>query len=109
MQHPNLPASELARLKNDYVRRITVAKSQAGQLAFERFRSVLYPNHSYGRIYPTEQMITNYKIEDVQKFYKDNIGAARTHIYVAGRFDSAAMKKAITEAFRRLGARSGAN
>ncbi len=99
MQHPNLPASELARLKNDYIRRITIARSQPGQLAFERFRSVLYPNHSFGRIFPTEQMITNYKIEDVQKFYKDNIGAARTHIYVAGRFDSAAMKKAITTAF----------
>jgi len=99
MQHPTLPASELARLKNDYTRRVTIAKSQPGQLAYERFRSVLYPNHSYGRIFPTEQMISNYKIEDVQKFYKDNIGAARTHIYVAGRFDSAEMKKAITQAF----------
>jgi predicted Zn-dependent peptidase len=99
MQHPNLPASELDRLKNDYLRRITIAKSQSGQLAFERFRSVLYPNHSFGRIYPTEQMVNSYKVEDVQKFYKDNFGAARTHIYIAGRFDSAAMKKAITDAF----------
>jgi zinc protease len=99
MQHPNLPAAEMDRLKNDYIRRITIAKSQSGQLAFERFRSVLYPNHSFGRIYPTEQMVNGYKIEDVQKFYKDNFGAARTHIYIAGRFDSAAMKKAITDAF----------
>jgi predicted Zn-dependent peptidase len=35
----------------------------------------------------------------VQKFYKDNFGAARTHVYVAGKFDAAAMKKAITDAF----------
>jgi len=35
----------------------------------------------------------------VQKFYKDNFGAARTRIYVAGRFDAAAMRRQITQAF----------
>jgi predicted Zn-dependent peptidase len=99
MQHPKLPVSEMARIKNDYIRRITIARSQSGQMALERFRKVLYPNHPYGRIFPTEQMVNGYKIEDVQKFYKDNFGAARTHVYVAGRFDSATMKKAITRAF----------
>jgi predicted Zn-dependent peptidase len=44
-------------------------------------------------------MVQGYSIEDVQKFYKDNFGAARTHIYVAGKFDPAAMRKAITDAF----------
>jgi len=50
-------------------------------------------------LFPTEQMIEGYTIEDVQKFYKDNFGAARTHVYVAGKFDPAAMRKAITQAF----------
>jgi zinc protease len=35
----------------------------------------------------------------VKKFYDDHFGAARTHIYVAGKFDAAAMRKAITSAF----------
>ncbi|HEX8889450.1 MAG TPA: pitrilysin family protein [Pyrinomonadaceae bacterium] len=97
--HPLLPASELARIKNDRLRQLTIARTQSGQLASERFRKLLYPNHPYGRIFPSEEMIKGYTIEDVQKFYKDNYGAARTHIYVAGRFDAAAMKKAITQAF----------
>jgi predicted Zn-dependent peptidase len=99
LQHPLLPASELARMKNDRLRQLTIAKTQPGPLANERFRKLLYPNHPYGRIYPTEEMINRYTIEDVQKFYADNFGAARTHLYVAGRFDAAAMKKAITQAF----------
>jgi predicted Zn-dependent peptidase len=99
MQRPLLPASELQRLKNDRLRQLTIARTQPGQIATEQFRKVLYPNHPYGRMFPTEQMIAGYTIGDIQKFYKDNFGAARTNLYVAGRFDSAAMKKAITEAF----------
>lgn len=99
MQRPLLPATELPRLKNDRLRQLTIARTQPGQLATERFRQVVYPNHPYGRVFPTEQMIQGYTIENIQKFYKDNFGAARTTLYVAGRFDAAAMKKAITQAF----------
>lgn len=99
IQHPLLPSSELARLKNNQLRQLTISRTQPGSLANERFRKLLYPNHPYGRIFPTEQMISRYTIEDVQKFYKDNFGAARTSLYIAGRFDAAAMKTAITQAF----------
>jgi predicted Zn-dependent peptidase len=99
LQHPALPASELARLKNDRLRAVTIARTQPGSLASERFLKAMYPNHPYGRVYPTEAMLKGYTIEDVQKFYRENYGAARTRIYVAGRFDSAAMRKAITQAF----------
>jgi len=44
-------------------------------------------------------MVQGYTIEDVQKFYKENFGAARTHVYVAGKFDAPAIKKAISDAF----------
>jgi predicted Zn-dependent peptidase len=99
LQRPLLPASELARMKNDRLRQLTISRTQPGPVANERFRQLLYPNHPYGRVFPTEEMINRYTIEDVQKFYKDNFGAARTNLYVAGRFDAAAMRKAITQAF----------
>jgi len=97
--HPALPASELERLKKDQLRSLSIQKSQPQPIAHEQFMKALYPNHPYGRLFPTEQMIQGYTTEDVQKFYKDNYGAARTHLYVTGKFDSAAMKKAITQAF----------
>lgn len=99
MQRPSLPAAELARLKNNQLRQLNISKSQPGPLASERFRQILYGNHPYGRIFPTEQMINNFTIDDVKKFYADNFGAARTHIYIAGKFDAKEMRSAITKAF----------
>jgi predicted Zn-dependent peptidase len=94
-----LPESELARLKTDRLRALSIQKAQPGTLALERFRKVLYGEHPYGRLYPTEQMINSVSLEDVRKFYADNFGAQRTHLYVAGRFDAAAVRRAITQAF----------
>jgi len=99
VQHPLLPQSELARLKQDALRRLAITKSQSQPLAREQFMKALYPDHPYGRIFPTETMINKYAIEDVRGFYANNFGAARSHVYVAGKFDAAAMKKAITDAF----------
>lgn len=103
VQHPLLPASELPRLKSDLLRRLTIAKSQPGQLAHEQFVKTIFPDHPYGRFFPTPEMISGYTIEDVRNFYKSNFGAARTRIYVASKFDPAAMKQAITDAFGKWG------
>jgi predicted Zn-dependent peptidase len=99
LTRPLLPESELARLKTDRLRNLSIQKSQPGSLALERFRKVLYGEHPYGRIFPTEQMVNSISIADVRKFYADNFGAQRTHLYVAGRFDAAAVRKAVTQAF----------
>jgi predicted Zn-dependent peptidase len=100
LQEPLLPGSEVDRLKGDLLRKLTIAKTQPGQLALERFRQVLYPDHPYGRLFPTEAMLKSYTVDDVQKFYADNFGAKRTRIYVGGQFDKAAMRKTITDAFK---------
>jgi len=97
--HPALPASEIDRLKKDQLRDLSIRKSQPQPIAREQFVKTLYPNHPYGRLFPTEEMVQGYTVEDVRKFYADNFGAARTHVYVAGKFDPAAMKQAITQAF----------
>lgn len=98
-QNPKFPESELARLKTDKLRELSIAKSQPQQLALEKFRAVLYPDHPYGRVFPTEPMLQGYTAPQVRAFYDTNFGAARSHLYVAGRFDAAAMEKAIREAF----------
>lgn len=99
VRNPLLPASELPRLKQDAVRRLSIQKSQSGPLARERFVQALYPDHPYGRLFPTEATINSFDEAAVKKFYEDNFGAARTHIYVAGKFDPAAVKSAITKGF----------
>lgn len=100
-ENPLLPDSELPRLKKDAVRRMSIELSQPRNVARQHFVKLLYPDHPYGRMYPTEAMLNGYSIEDVRNFYSSNFGAARTHVYIAGKFDESAMRKAVTEAFDR--------
>jgi predicted Zn-dependent peptidase len=101
LQRPSLPASELQRLKDNRLRNLAVARTQPSQIAFERFRKTLYGAHPYGAIFPTEEALKGYSMADVQKFYADNYGAQRTHVYVVGVFDPKAMRRAVTQAFEK--------
>jgi len=99
VRNPIFPESELERLKKDRVRDLGIRKTRPRSIALEKFREVIYPEHPYGRLLPTEQMIQSYGIEKIRGFYGDNFGAVRTHVYVAGHFNSNEMKSAIRGAF----------
>ena len=99
VMHPKFPEAELARLKTDRLRRLSIAKSQPQQMAAEKFRALLYPDHPYGRLFPTEEMLKGFTIAQVRSYYDANFGAARSHIYVAGKFDGKAVEAAIRKAF----------
>ena len=99
VKEPLLPESELARLKANLLRQVTVAKSRPGQIALARFRKLLYGDHPYGEILPSEETLKKITIEDAMKFYAANFGAARAHLYVAGKFDVPQAKSAITASF----------
>ncbi|MEP6994530.1 MAG: pitrilysin family protein [Acidobacteriota bacterium] len=98
-RNPKLPESELARRKADRARQLSISKSQPQPLAQEKFRAVLYGDHPYGRLFPTEPMLSGYTIAQVRGFYDRNFGAARSHLYVVGRFDVVAMDAAVRKAF----------
>ncbi len=98
-QHPRLPQSEIDRLKNDALRQIALQNSQPQTIALVKFRKLLYGDHPYAIVVPTEADIKKLTIQDVKDFYAGNLGAQRAHLYVAGKFDAAAGKKAISESF----------
>jgi zinc protease len=97
--HPKLPESELERLKGDRMRQLSIAKSLPQQIASEKFRALLYGDHPYGRLFPNDDMLKGYTIGQVRAFYDANFGAARAHLYAAGKFDGKAMEAAIRKAF----------
>jgi predicted Zn-dependent peptidase len=98
-QHPLFPESELPRLKNDALRQLSISKSVPQSMALERFRKILYGDHPYGTVFSTPESINKTTVGDIKKYYDGNFGAARAHLYVAGRFDAAEMKKAIAASF----------
>jgi zinc protease len=99
VEHPRLPESELARLKNDGLRKIAVQTSQPQTVAAMHFRKLLYGDHPYGTLLPTEDEVKKLTIQDVKDYYGSNFGAQRAHLYVAGKFDASAVKKSIQENF----------
>jgi zinc protease len=98
LQNPTLPSSEVARLKADLERELAVDKTQAGELARERFLQTLFPDSPYGRSFPSESELAGYTIQNAQAFYRENFGGGRTHLYVAGKLDPG-LREAIQKAF----------
>jgi len=98
--NPAMPAGEVERLKNDLKRQLAINKGVPQSIAQEKFMQVMYDDSPYGRTYPTEEMLNSYTADEVKKFYNDNIGAKRSVLYVAGKFDEAAVTKAIDASFK---------
>lgn len=96
---PALPDSEFARVKANLGRRLAQAYAQPGLLADYALARAYYGNHPYGRILPTPAGFAAYTLGDVQRFYKEQFGAGRAHLYIAGRFDAAAVKAAVEKNF----------
>jgi predicted Zn-dependent peptidase len=95
VSNPAFPASELDRLKSDFKRRLATQKAVPQAQAQEQFLGALYKDHPYGKIFPTEEMISSYTIDMVKDFYNSNFGAKRSVLYVVGKFDEKAVNAAI--------------
>jgi predicted Zn-dependent peptidase len=98
LEHPKLPPGELERVRGNLLRQLAVQLATPQAQANQVFAATLYPDHPYGRLFPTEEQLKRYGMEDVRKFYAANVGAQRTHFYVVGRFDPA-VRKTIETAF----------
>jgi zinc protease len=98
-RNPLFPEADLARIKTDLARTLSIQRSQPSQLAAEKFSSVLFGDHPYGRTFPSEAALQGYTLEQVRSFHARNFGAARSYLYVVGRFDSVAVEDAIRTSF----------
>ena len=99
LRRPTFPESEFERVKRNFERQLIQARAVPQSLASEALLATLYPDHPYGRLFPSEEQLRAYTLADVRRFHAENFGAARTRIYVAGKFERAAMEDALAKAF----------
>lgn len=99
LRRPALPESEVERLKANFLRQVAVARSQPQAIAREAYAKLVWGDHPYGRALPSEEDIAAYSATEARRFVAENFGAARTHVYVGGRFDRAVVERAIVAAF----------
>ena len=96
---PRFPESELARVKANMVRDLAIRKSSPQSVAEEKFSELMYGDHPYGRVFPTEAMLSGYTLDEVRTFHRNHFSAGRARLYVAGVFDAAGMEASIRTAF----------
>lgn len=99
VRRPDFPASELERVRESLLRNLAVAKSQPQPAADVALASAYYGTHPYGRLFPTEAQLKGYTLDNIRRFHAENYGAQRARLYVAGRFDAAAVRAAIEQAY----------
>lgn len=99
VMNPAFPAKEVDRLRSDLKRQLSVQKTQPQSQASELFFKTIYPDHPYGRYYPTEAMLDSYTVDMIKEFYSANFGAKRSVLYVAGKFDDTKVSAAFEKAF----------
>jgi zinc protease len=98
-QHPRFAEADVTRLVANRVRDNAIALSQPEEQARQRFGKMIFPDHPYGRLYPSAATLQSYSVDRVRDFYAKNFGARRAHLYVAGVFDRARVERAVREAF----------
>jgi predicted Zn-dependent peptidase len=99
VERPRLPPSELERVKGDMLRDLAIQKSTPQSVAQEKFAELVYGDHPYGRLFPTEAMLKGYTIEQVRGFHRAHFNAASARLYVAGVFDPGSTEAAVRQAF----------
>ncbi|MEL6370560.1 MAG: pitrilysin family protein [Pseudomonadota bacterium] len=108
IQRPDFPEEAFDRIKTNRVRDLSVSASQPQSIATAAFSEIMYPDHPYSKaVLPDAEEISGLTLDQLKAFHADNFGAARTHLYVVGKFDKRSLKKAIKKNFRKWQKGSG--
>lgn len=99
LRQPRLPPEELPRIIANFERSLSVAQTEPGAIASAALAELVFGDHPFGRAWPRPGQLASYSIDAVRDFYTANFGARRTHVYVAGRYDRAALEQALRDAF----------
>lgn len=99
VRRPNLPEKELPRIKQDTLRNLAIAKTNPQSLAGDAYTKTFLAGHPFGHGLMTEAEVAAVTIDDIRRFHAEKLGAKRAHLYVAGQFDAAIMRKAIEATF----------
>jgi predicted Zn-dependent peptidase len=101
LQRPHFEPGELDKLRARRIEFIKAAKDSEPQSLIGIYgRALLFAGHAYGKpVGGSEGSLATITREDVLKFYRDHFGADRLTLVLAGDFDPASLKQAVSAAF----------
>ncbi len=98
-QHASFLPNEFERERRQRVEELKIERTTPGFLANERLRRILFGDHPYGTIAPTQTQIESYTVENLAAFYRDNYVPSNALLIAVGDFSSAAMLELIDKTF----------
>jgi predicted Zn-dependent peptidase len=101
LQRPTLAASEFEKSRTLAIQSIAAAKDSDPRALISSYGDAwLFRGHPYGRpVGGSEASLAAVTLEDVRRYYQDQVGGDRTIITVVGDVDSSAMRAKLERAF----------
>jgi zinc protease len=93
------PEPEFERERRQKLEEVKLDRTQPGFLASERLRKVLFGEHPYAIVAPTEPQVAAYKLTDLMQVYREFYKPENALLVMVGDFDSNSMLKSIEKVF----------
>jgi zinc protease len=95
----SFPDPEFERERRQKLEEVKLDRTQPSFLASERLRKVLFGEHPYGIVAPSEAQVVAYKRTDLTQVYQEFYTPENALLVMVGDFDAAAMMKSVEKTF----------
>jgi zinc protease len=98
-RNASFPTEEFERERGRKIEGLRIERTTPGFLASERFRRVIFGEHPYAIVSPTEEQMTAIEHPQLEEFYQRNYSPANALLIVVGDFSADAMFAQIEKVF----------
>src|SRR5277367_6607935 len=98
-RNASFPTEEFERERGRKIEGLRIERTTPGFLASERFRRVIFGQHPYAIVSPTEEQVAAIEHPQLEEFYHHNYSPANALLIVVGDFSADAMFTQIEKVF----------
>src|SRR6267154_1452742 len=95
----SFPEAEFERERRQKLEEVKLERTQPGFLAGERLRKVLFGEHPYAKISPSEAQVAAYEREDLQTVYREAYTPENGMLLLVGDFEPKAILATVDKIF----------
>lgn len=95
----SFPEAELERERRQKLEEVKLERTSPGFLAGERLRKILFGQHPYALVSPTEAQVAAYRRETLESVYREIYTPENALLLLVGDFDTQAMLKSVEKVF----------
>jgi zinc protease len=98
-RNASFPSEEFERERRQRLEELKIERTTPGFLANERLRQVLFGEHPYAVIAPTDEQVARYRLEQLADFYREHYVPADSLLLVVGDFSTDSMRDQVEAVF----------